>query len=292
MNVGVCSSDFDTMSAAALFDKAASFGFVSMQLALSSVSEAGYAPDGSIEIPDILPSEAIPAILAAARASGVKIAAVNGTFNMAHPDEHVRREGVRRFTGFADAVRDLGCQIISICTGTRDAGYLWRHSQLNDTKDAWADMYDTMLRIVEIAEARGLTLAIETEASNVVDTPEKARALIDSVGSHSLKMIMDCANLFHGGQAHPENVRPTIERAFEAYGRDVVLAHGKDIAESDGIQFCPTFEGIIDYSYFIGLLNKYGYEGDMLIHGVFDDKKMARAADGMRAAIHEVTAEN
>ena len=46
---------------------------------------------------------------------------------------------------------------------------------------------------------------------------------MDAVGSDKLKMILDCANLFHAGRAHPEFVRETLDAAFEAYGYDIVI---------------------------------------------------------------------
>jgi sugar phosphate isomerase/epimerase len=120
-------------------------------------------------------------------------------------------------------------------------------------------------------------LAVETEAANIIDTPEKARKLMDDIDSPNLKMIMDCANLFHEGEAHPSNVRRPMHHAFELFGKDVVIAHGKDIKESDGIEFCGTGEGIVDFEYFAELLVEFGYQGDMFLHGVYDEAMLPAA---------------
>ena len=285
MKLGVCSSDFNDMSADALFQKAADFGFSAMQLAFSSVTDADCTATGQIEIPDAVNPAAIKAIRTASDACGVEIAAVNGTFNMTHPDPEIRAEGVRRFSGFAEAVAALDVPFVSLCTGTRYAPHLWRPHPDNTTPEAWADMMDTMRRVVEIAERLNLTLAVETEAANVIDSAEKARKMMDDIGSEKLKMIIDCANLFHAGMAKPENVRPVIGNAFDVFGRDIVLAHGKDIAAGDGIDFCPTGRGIIDYPFFVERLNACGYAGPMLLHGVYDDDAMVEAAALMRALL-------
>jgi len=105
------------------------------------------------------------------------------------------------------------------------------------------------------------------------------------IGSENIKMIMDCANLFHVGEAKKENVQKIINHAFEVYGNDVILAHGKDISESDGVKFCPTGEGIVDYTQFIQLLNKYNYKGDMILHGIFDENKMTYGYQTIKSAI-------
>lgn len=185
-------------------------------------------------------------------------------------------------------MKRLGVNIISLCSGTRYRDYLWTYHEDNGTYEAWADMLDSMKRATEIAEENGIVLALETEAANVVDTPEKARLLMDTVGSPYLKMIIDCANLFHAGKAKKENVQSIIAHAFEVFGKDIVIAHGKDIRESGGIEFCPTGEGIIDFDQFTRLLIKYEFKGDMLLHGIFDEEKMPYGYEVAAKAINNL----
>lgn len=277
LRCGVCTTDFKTRPADKLFRDVRSKGFESVQFSFVSASECGYEPDGQLEIPGEVPDSAINAILSASEKYGLPIAAVNGTFNMAHPDKEVRDEGIRRFSGFAAAVKRLGAPYISLCSGTRYRAQLWTYSPENRTADAWRDMADSMKRAVEIAERLDVTLAIETEASNVIDSPEAARRVMDEIGSAKLKMILDCANLFHRGTARPENVRPTIAHAFELFGGDIVIAHGKDIKAGDGIDFCGTGEGIVDFAYTASLLRKHNFSGDMFLHGIYDEDKMEDA---------------
>ena len=184
---------------------------------------------------------------------------------------------MRRFGGFIDAARELGCGIISLCSGTRCRGNLWTAHPDNVTEAAWRDMADTTERLCELAESKGMTLAVETEASNTVSSPERARRLLDEVGSTRLGMILDPANLFPAGAARRENVRSVLKNAFELIGRAVVLAHGKDIKESDKIEFCGTGEGIVDFAYLAELLAEYGFDGDMMLHGIYDEKKFTAA---------------
>lgn len=282
MRCGVCSTDFESAShplyaADVLFDRMHRLGFASVQFAFSSVSECGFVPTGSIEIPAEIPASALAAIQAASARTGIPIAAVNGTFNMAHPDPDVRKEGIRRFPILCEAAKTLGAAYVTLCSGTRNPDDLWGPSADNDTPAAWEDMRDTVARCVGIAEKAGVTLAIESEASNIISTPEKARRIMDEVGSAHLKMILDCANLFHAGHAHKDEVRATLERAFACYGHDIVIAHGKDIREGDGIDFCATGRGIVDFAYTARLLREYGFSGDMFLHGIYDEAVMPEA---------------
>ena len=277
MRTGICTTDLETMPAGQLFTKLNSLDTPVTQLSFASVAETGFVPDGSIEIPAAVDEKVLALIKACAEKYRVEIAAVNGTFNMAHPDENVRAEGLRRFAGFAQAVKTLGCGMITLCSGTRNPASLWAPHPDNGTERAWQDMTETVAAVVKIAEKYNIVLAVETEAANIIDTPEKARRLMDETGSPNLKMIMDCANLFHAGEAHAVNVRQTMRHAFQLFGRDVVIAHGKDIRESDRIEFCGTGDGIVDFAYFAELLGEYGYQGDMFLHGIYNEQKLPGA---------------
>ena len=286
MRIGICTTDFEkAMPADALFAKVKALGFDAVQLAFSSVSECGFEVSDHIEIPEGVSDDAIEAILAAGKKYGVDICAVNGTFNMAHCDPSVREEGIRRFDGFLRAVKALDCPIATLCSGSRSEKGLWTYSPETEKDEAWDDMFDTMKKAVALAEKYGIVLAIETEASNVISTPERARRIMDDIGSDKLKMILDCANLFHSGEAHPENVRPAIAKAAEYFGKDIVIAHGKDIKESDGIDFCGTGFGIVDFPFMIEKLRECGFEGDMMLHGIYNEADMPGCREFMEKSI-------
>lgn len=275
--VGICTTDFDTMTSDDLFKTVRSLGFKAVQFSFASVTETGFSVTGQHELPGEVDERAIFAINNASAKYGVDIAAVNGTFNMAHPDKAVRDEGIRRFEPFLRAVKQLGAAYATLCSGTRCAEHLWRFHPDNASDGARRDMTDTVRRAVGIAEKYDITLALETEAANIISSPEDARALLDEISSPKLKMIMDCANLFPAGSAKRENVRDTLIHAFEMFGRDVVIAHGKDIREGGSIDFCAAGRGIVDFSLMLGLLEKCGFEGDMFLHGIYDISDMERA---------------
>lgn len=285
MRLGVCSTDFERMGIEALFQKIAELGFASVQLSFDSFLESGFEADGALEIPPSIPEAALRAVQRACAQFRLPVVALNGTFNMAHPDSSVRAEGLRRFEAFARAAAALPCRDLSICTGTRERSHLWTFHPANESPAAWADMEDTVLKACAIARGHGLRLLLEVEASNVVNTPEKALRLIRRAGADALQVVMDCANLFHPGEASAEQARTVIGHAFDLLGEHVALAHGKDILASDGIQFCPTGEGIVDYEYFMERLRACGYRGDMMLHGIYGQQAMARAVTRMRPLV-------
>ena len=278
MRLGVCTTDFPTMPADKLFAKIKQLGFESVQLCFSTVAECSFESTPHCDLPPYIDDAAIEAIANAADRYGLELAGANGTCNLIHPDARMRAEFLSRFDEFADACCQLGIEVITLCSGTRSREGMWTLHPDNHTPDAWNDLRESLSFCAAVAEKYGLTLAIETEASNVIDTPQRARQILDEIGSPALKMVLDAANLFLPGTAHRSNVRSVLTQAFDAFGHDIVAAHGKDILDTDGIVFAPTGEGIIDYPFFVQKLTEYGYDGDFLLHSVFDEAKMQTAA--------------
>ena len=229
------------------------------------------------ELPIYINADLTKRVFQAAKTNGITISAVNGTFNMVHPDPAIREDGIRRFEVIAKSCKGLDCPMITLCTGSRNTLNKWRWHNDNMLPDAWEDLIRTTERILPVAEDYDVILGVESEAANVVNTPEKARLYLDSMASNKLKIIMDPANLFQIGDAKPEKVRSVLDNAFDLLGSDIVAAHGKDILSGDGIAFTSAGRGIIDFDYFIGLLQKTGYAGSIILHGIKSENEFASA---------------
>ena len=260
MQIGMYTAELSRPTAAELFAAVHEHGFTQVQLDLASVCGE--------QMPESIDANTLDDIRLSAGRNCVEIAAVNGTFNMIHPQPSVRAEGIRRFESVARSCAPIGCELITLCTGTRSLESMWRAHPENSTGAAWADLTASMEPLLEIAERWNVSLGVECEVSNVIDSAERARKLLDELRSPRLKIIMDAANLFHAGDAHAANVRPTIKRAFDLLGDDIALAHGKDIREGDAISFAPAGQGIVDFDYFLSLLDEYRYQGGLILHGM------------------------
>lgn len=128
-----------------------------------------------------------------------------------------------------------------------------------------------MERLLALADQYDLTLGVETEASNVVNTPERARLLLDTLKSRRLKIIFDPANLFHPGTACAEKAADIVEHAFDLLKEDIVLTHAKDIRAGEGIAFTSAGRGIVPFRRFLELLDSIGYAGPVVAHGIHDE---------------------
>ena len=283
MKIGICTTDFKPRGMDELFGAIAGMGFDCVQFAFASIAESDFVESESIEIPANIPAGLSVKVAQCARARGLEIVAVNGTYNMAHPDKAIRDEGGRRFLALIDQTAEMGAKYITICTGSRSAQSLWKRHPDNESEAAWLDMAEGMRAILPRAQKMGVTLLIETEASNTVFTPARARRLMDEMGSQNLRIVLDPANLFLPGMAKPESVRPVLDDAFDRFGKDILLAHGKDIRAGADIDFCAAGRGIVDFPYMLDRLWDLGFAGDMVLHGIYDESDMPRALSYMRA---------
>jgi len=262
MRIGILIGTFARPTLEARLDAVKASGLDCVQLSMDC---AGLAP-----MPDEIAPELVGRIRREAAARGITIAAVQGTFNMSHPDAEHRRVGLRRLRVLAAACQQLGTSKIHLCTGTRDRENMWRRHADNDSPEAWRDMAACVREAVDIAKPAGVTLAFEPEVNNVVDSAKKARRLLDEIRSPHLKVTMDAANLFHAGElAHMSDV---LDQAFALVGKDIVLAHAKDLSHDGDAGHEPAGHGKLDYDRYLSLLQACGFEGPLLLHGLTESQ--------------------
>jgi sugar phosphate isomerase/epimerase len=223
-----------------------------------------------------MPDEIDPALADRVREAcarrDVTVAAVSGTFNMAHSEEEVRRDGLRRLGVIAGSCERLGTSTITLCTGTRDREDMWRRHPDNGTPEAWRDMLATVQEALETAEEHGITLAFEPEINNIVHSAEKGRGLLDEMRSPRLKVVMDAANLFDAEDPARRLSRSEqiLDEAFEMLGDDIVIVHAKDVRMSGEV--VAVGKGDLDYGLYLKHLSEAGYGGPLLMHGLADEE--------------------
>jgi sugar phosphate isomerase/epimerase len=259
MLVGIFAKTFPRPSAEESLDAAAAAGVDAIQFNLALA--------GGPSLPAEVPAELAARAAEATRARGLEMAAVSGTYNMAHPDPAVRADGQRRLATLIRSARALGTGVVTVCTGTRDPGDMWRRHPANGTPDAWADMAASMAAAVEVAEAHDVTLGVEPEHGNVVDSARAARRLLDDLRTPHVKIVLDAANLIVPGE--------------------LVLAHAKDV-EADGTVVAAG-RGGLDYGRYVELLDGAGFDGALVLHGL-DEAEVPESVAFVRSAVAATSA--
>lgn len=269
MQLGIFAKTFPRPTVEEVFDAVAAYGLTSVQFNMSS---AGLSP-----MPDEIPPEVVTRVRDAAKARGIEIAALSGTFNMTHPQVAVRLQGITHLSILAAACAPLGTRLITLCTGTRDPENMWRRHPDNDTDAAWSDLLTTMREAVEIADEHDLLLGIEPEPGNVVSTAARARRLLHEIDSPRLGIVLDPSNLIEG--IPPDRIDAAIDDAFALLGGRIVSAHGKDRDAAGAV--VPAGRGIVPWPRYLAGLHASTYNGPLILHGL-DESDVADAVRFMR----------
>jgi sugar phosphate isomerase/epimerase len=257
-SLGLLSPEFPSASLNANLDAIAETGAVSVQFDLASAVGQTF--------PRELSQVVVDAINAGFSARQLTLAALSGTYNMIDPDPQAREagaEGLKRVIAWAPR---LGTNIVTLCTGSRDSNNMWRRHPDNDTPEAWADLLVQMEEAVRVAEKFGVTLGVEPEIGNTINSVHKARRLLDQVGSPQLKIVMDGANIFQRGQL--PNMRKVLDEAFDLLGSDIALAHAKDLDKDGEAGHVAAGRGRLDYGYYMELMGRSGFDGAIILHAL------------------------
>ena len=258
MQIGIFAKTFARPTLEATLDAVAAHGLRSVQFNLSCA--------GLPTLPDEIEDAAIEHIRREMEARSLQMAAISGTYNMIHPDPLERAAGLRRLRVLAGACQGLGTGVITLCTGSRDAGNMWRRHPDNDTQEAWQDLAAAMAQALQIAAEYGVVLGVEPEVANVIDTAHKARLLLDEHQSPQLKIVMDAANLFRAGDL--ARMPAVLDEAIELLAADIVLAHAKDLSRDGEAGHQAAGTGVLDYDRYLRLLQAAGYDGPLILHSL------------------------
>ncbi len=258
MEIGIFPTTFKRATLDETLDAMVAHGLFASQVDLSAT--------GLLDLPQVIDPADVVRIRHAFDSRSITMNAVAGHFNMAHPDPAVRQAGLHSLRAIAGACAGLGTSLITLCTGTRNRESMWRPHPDNNTPEAWRDLVTSLETALTIADEYDLTLAFEPEVNNVIDSPQRARRIIDELGSPRLKVVIDGANIFHKGDL-PQMTRILTE-AFDLLGPDIALAHAKDLDHDGDAGHLAAGTGLLDYDLYTKLLRQSGYDGAWVLHGL------------------------
>jgi sugar phosphate isomerase/epimerase len=271
MQIGVFAKTFSRSTLAGVLDAVNASGLDAVHFDLACV--------GLPSMPDQIDPQICDSIRAEFNARDLAMVSVSGTYNMAHPDLRERELGLSRLAALAAVCRHLGTSLIALCTGTRDPENKWRYHPDNASPEAWQDLVASMEAALQIAWASDVTLGIEPEVSNVVDSASKARRLLDEMASPHLKVIIDGANLFPAGTLPQQH--EILDVAFELLGGHIVMAHAKDLSQDGAAGHEAAGTGLLDYGHYIAGLRSIGFDGPIVLHSL-DETQVERSVRFLR----------
>ena len=258
MKVGIFARTFEEPSLAGVLDAVAAHGIRHIQLNTSCM--------GLPDMPDGLDAAACQQARREIDARNIEVVSLSATYNMIHPDPAARAQGMRRLGILASRAAELGTNLLTLCTGTRNPTNMWQHHPQNNSPEAWSDLLDAIGQALTFAEEHDVHLGIEPEVANVVNSPQKARKLLDTMRSDRLTIVMDGANVFPKGTIQRQ--RQILDEAFDLLGDRIALAHAKDLSRDGEAGHEAAGTGLLDYDHYLHLLHQSGYRGAVVLHSL------------------------
>lgn len=150
--------------------------------------------------------------------------------NLAHPDENVYQETLKRYTAHLRFSRWIRAGMVGTETGNPNAEYRY-DPDTSHTERALELFLRRLEPAVKNAEKLGAVIAIEPVYTHIVWCPKAARRVLDAMASPNFGIILDPVNLLHRDNAgHADEV---IAEAIELLGEEVLTVHAKDYVRDE-----------------------------------------------------------
>jgi len=237
VELGIFARIFTRPGAEEVAAAVAGAGFGLVQFNLSCI--------GAPTVPPVGAAIDFAGIRSAFEARGVRIWGLSCTYNLVHPDLTRRAEYAARAEWLIGRAPELGAEVVTLCSGTRDAEDMWRAHPANSSPEAWAELRACLDKLLPAAEGAGVHLGIEPEPGNIVADAGRASDLLAELGRDArlIGIVLDPANLVTPTTAHDQD--RILRHAFSVLGRQTVALHAKDVVP--GGAYAAAGLGQLDY---------------------------------------------
>lgn len=164
-------------------------------------------------------------------------------YNLASPDESVRRKGIELIKQGCEFAADIGSSIFLVvpAVATSEVSY----------KDMWNFSKKGILESAKTAEDFGVIIGVENVWNKFLYSPLEFRSFIEEINHPNVKVYFDVGNVFFIGFP---------EQWIKYLAGLIACIHIKDFQISTR-QFKPLFEGDIPWQRVMKALKEINYEG-------------------------------
>jgi len=158
------------------------------------------------------------------------VAVLGCYLNLAHPEPDRLAEIKSRYYAHLRVAALAGAGMVGTETGAPNAAY--KYDAETHGEAALAAFTRNLADVAAEAERRGVTLAIEPVWNHIVYNADRARRVLESIGSRNLRIIFDPVNLLC-----PENAdarERVIGEAMDTLGEHIAMVHLKDFVRDGG----------------------------------------------------------
>lgn len=199
------------------------------------------------DAPTLLTDELAQEVRALLEKYDMECAVLGCYLNLATPDEEELAASVACYKAHLRFARAIGAGVVGTETGAPNTGYKTVPECF--TEESLQLFIDRVRPVVQYAEEIGAVLAIEPVCRHIVSTPERARKVLDAIGSPNLQIILDTVNLLN--MRNHTRMDELVAQSIELFGERIRVLHMKDYQPVEGAEdvksmACGT--GMMDYT--------------------------------------------
>ena len=176
---------------------------------------------------------------------GLDVAVLGCDLNLAHPYPEKLKEIQSKYYGHIRAAALMNAGVVGTETGAPNPEY--KMDANTHTQEALDSFIRGLAPVVECAERYGVTVAIEPVWKHTVYDADRAVQVLNAIGSHNLRIILDPVNLLYPGNI---DVREqVVGDAVEKLADKIAVVHLKDfVPAGDDLKSIAAGTGEMDYT--------------------------------------------
>ncbi len=198
------------------------------------------------------------------KANGIRVAMVGAYFNMIHPDEEKRLNGIEYFKQCMETSSVFGCDLVGSETGSAN-GDKWTYNDYNHTKEAHERVADTVKGLKYYGNSFRCRPIIEGAWAHTVYDPDQLADLIDETQINDVTVdVYNYLNI-----ENYQNADAIFDRCLDLFKDKIKVYHVKDFNVVDGkLVQCGIGQGIMNWQYFIPRIMKETPDAVLILEGV------------------------
>ena len=194
----------------------------------------------------------------------IRVAMVGAYFNMIHPDEEKRLNGIEYFKQCMETASVFGCDIVGSETGSAN-GDKWTYNDYNHTKEAHERVAETVKGLKYYGNSFRCRPVIEGAWAHTVYDPDQLADLIDE--TQIFDVTVDVYNYLN--IENYRNADAIFDRCLDLFKDKIRIYHVKDFNVVDGkLVQCGIGQGIMNWQYFIPRIMKETPDAVLILEGV------------------------
>lgn len=226
MNIGIRLHDVKGNGLEEKLRNAKDQGFTCVHLALSKVVD-GFSMD---KAPTLLTEGYARTVKGLLDKYQMEVAVLGCYLNLATPDLEALQRTAACYYAHLHFGALIGARVVGTETGAPNTAYATTSECF--TEKALTLFIERLRPVIRMARAEGIPLAIEPVCRHIVSTPQRAKAVLDAIGSDYCKIILDPVNLLNV-ENHTRQ-EAIFDEALQLLGKDISVVHWKDYVLSKG----------------------------------------------------------